>query len=392
MTARPPRYLLGLGLHSTALSPHFRLHFQLKARRAPLVLFLHDAIIRRAHKGATFRPQASTSIDIEQKPKAVVRSPSTSQVELNSRINPPASTLPAPISLPEREKDQKFISYAWRTGRAYLSFYKTGLKAIFANRRAAGPLRHHLNSKQTPQLPPSPYSSSSSSSEKDAEFGETPQELASYPISRAEFQLLRRSRHDVSRIPIFALLFAILGEWLPLVVFFFTPLVPYTCRIPKQVDRALQAAELRRKNSFRAAGGGDAVPTPYVTDGKVPRRIEELSKPQLLHVSRSLGLHARLWDVVTRDALPPALALRWLASRRLAYLRRDDLLLQRDSKMPADSLSSEEVKRACVERGIDILGRNDAILRPRLKAWLKGQSHGKAIAMLLSRPSAWDSL
>jgi LETM1-like protein len=321
-------------------------------------------------------------------------------VDLSSRLNPPSSTLPPPLSVPSRQPNQSLFSYAYRAGHAYLTFYKSGIKAIFANRRAASGIRHRLNATQTPQLPPSPLTSSPSSSSKKAKEAENL--YTKYILTRAEFQLLFRNQHDISRVPIFALLFLILGEWLPLIVIFFTPLIPYTCRIPRQVEGDRAKFETRRLRSFRGEIDGK-VPGPYVkeTDSRIPARLEELDRTQLMHISRSLGLHFRIWDTLAKGVLPPTFLLKSKVRRRLAYLEQDDVLLLRDSsesstatdeKVGKEELSPEEVKMACEERGIDVVGRAENELRTRLAEWLGGRQKGKILGMLLSRPNVWSDL
>jgi len=302
-------------------------------------------------------------------------------VELKDRVNAPISTLPAPISVPSRRRDQSYASFLWSAGKTYLGFYKTGIKNIFVNRRLAATLRHRLNSTQTPQLPPSPNGNHNSLETSSSNpYGR-------YVLSRAEFQVLRRSRHDMIRVPIFGLLFLILGEWLPLVAILFTPVLPYTCRIPSQIDGERRVLERRRKRSFRGEIDGRAA-TPLAGDGKgVVATVDELSKAQLMHISRSLGLHIRLWDV-SKGFLPLAATLKPRVKRALAYLRQDDALLIRDGG--THGLTDEEIRIACEERGIDVLGRDVIGLRQTLQRWLKSrEAQTSPLPKLLSRPSSW---
>jgi len=186
------------------------------------------------------------------------------------------------------------------------------------------------------------------------------------------------------RIPIFGVLFLILGEWLPLVAIFFTPLLPYTCRIPKQVEGERRVLERRRRASFAA-----------VTDGVVDTGLDipgkgagGLNKSQLLHISRSLGLHGRVWDL-SGGFLPPVLLVREKVKRRLAYLEQDDALLRRDGGV--ETLRDEEVMIACEERGIDVLGQDVETLRDLLRHWVDGWTEeGSALSRLLTRPAIFD--
>lgn len=304
-----------------------------------------------------------------------------SSPEIKDRVNPPVSTLPAPISVLPRKKEQSYFSYLWGAGKAYLGFYKTGIKNILANRRLAAAIRHRLNSTQTPQLPPSPNDRKQNSQPSAKNLS------AKYVLTRAEFQLLRRSQHDMIRVPIFGLLFIILGEWLPLVAVFFTPLLPYTCRVPAQVQSERRVLETRRRRSFRGEIDGN-VPAPTVRDGDTEvQRINELSRVQLMHISRSLGRHIRLWDL-TKGTLPPAVALKSKVAWSLAYLDQDDALLIRDGGI--EQLSDEEVRIACEERGIDVLEKDVKLLRATLLRWIKSRlERTSPLPKLLSRPEAW---
>src|ERR1700694_2581399 len=59
----------------------------------------------------------------------------------HSKVNGPISTLPASLKTPDRQPGQSFFpSYAFALGKSYLTFYKDGLKAIYANFMACRPL------------------------------------------------------------------------------------------------------------------------------------------------------------------------------------------------------------------------------------------------------------
>lgn len=192
------------------------------------------------------------------------------------------------------------------------------------------------------------------------------------------------------RVPIFGILFLILGEWLPLIAIFFTPLLPYTCRIPSQVEAERRVIERRRKRSFRGEIDNN-VPAPTLKNEDGDRevaKIEELSKVQLMHISRSLGLHVRLWDL-SKGVLPPVPMLRWKVRRAGGYIDQDDTLLLRDGGI--ERLSDEEVRIACEERGIDIVGRDVKILKDVLHRWIQSRVERRStLPKLLSRPEAWS--
>lgn len=201
-------------------------------------------------------------------------------------------------------------------------------------------------------------------------------------LSRADYLLLQRSAHDMRRVPLFALILLVLGEYTPLVLYFATGLVPLTCRVPAQVLAARRKMEERRARSFRevgsvgsgwaeagakAGGGGGGT-----GGGDAP--LEALRPAQILHISRSLGLHASLWPELSLGGgahVPPLALLRHRLRRRAEHLDLDDYLIERDGGVA--ELEMEEVRMALVERGLDVLGRSDVQLRAALRRWLEAR-------------------
>lgn len=66
----------------------------------------------------------------------------------------------------------------------------------------------------------------------------------------------------------------------------------------------------------------------------------------------------------------------------------DDSLIKA-SGLPLSSMDIEEVRMALVERGVDILGKNETWLRGHLGAWMKCREKSAVEALLLTRPAAW---
>jgi len=189
-------------------------------------------------------------------------------------INPSLSTLPPPLSLPTRDPDSSAIAYWFRVGRAYGRFYTTGVKQTYRNYKKAKQLRARIsrskalnisqghNAKDYPRrrflrlFPPPMLVDIETFMRKESLARSEPQLL------RSEFQLLAREREDVKKLPLFALLVAVFGEWLPFLVPFIPGRVPRTCRIPKQVSGMRIALEEGRKESFRKGvwPPGESVP------------------------------------------------------------------------------------------------------------------------------------
>ncbi|CAI7609064.1 unnamed protein product [Penicillium manginii] len=154
-------------------------------------------------------------------------------------INAPLSTFPATIETPPQDpstpptpinKIKRLIS----TGRAYLTFYKTGLKNVFRNYRASIPLRKSLS--LPVYLPTSPPRNGNGNSTN-----------ASANLGRAQYQLVRRSARDVRRMIPFTLILLICGEFTPLIIpLFGAAITPATCRVPSQIAKERESASKRK--------------------------------------------------------------------------------------------------------------------------------------------------
>ncbi|RYP46203.1 hypothetical protein DL768_007559 [Monosporascus sp. mg162] len=268
---------------------------------------------------APFDPKSPGSLSTPREP-----------IPASSTLNPPATTRPPPLDLPARGPDASQFSYLFRIGKAYMQFYKAGVKAIFTNRRLLRSV-----------APPSGIAS----------------ESAALP-TRAEVLLRARTRHDISRLPVFGVLLLVCGEFTPLVVIAFPRLTPLTCRIPKQVEALRRSAAARREASFRqlahlraARGEKGAGPA----DGKLVAG----------HIARSLGLTSGWWDKAGLDS-PFASSV---ADGAVAFLARDDALIR--SGGGVGGIEDAEVVLACEDRGMDVREKEVGELRKRLEKWVR---------------------
>ncbi|KFY85963.1 hypothetical protein V500_07984 [Pseudogymnoascus sp. VKM F-4518 (FW-2643)] len=267
-----------------------------------------------------FLQHINTSIPLSQRhtPRAYstdTTSTLTTSKPRNNRLNPPTSTLPPPLVIPPQELvDKKY------NGAVY--------EAV-----------------------------------RDRNF------------SRADYQLLLRSWHDIKRLPVFGLIFIVCGEFTPLIVFAVSRVVPYTCRVPKQIESDREKIEVRRKASFRDL-------TAAFTPGK------ELEREQLLHISSSLGLSIKLWDYIGGNQPgPPSALLKGRVARRVEYLQTDDRLIRRDGVL--SELEAEEVAIACTDRGIDVVGHSEEHMREMLGKWMAASKTTPVEKLLLTRPNVW---
>jgi hypothetical protein len=123
------------------------------------------------------------------------------------------------------------LSYLYRLGKSFLTFYRTGLKNVWFNYKEYRKIKARLG--------PFPLNDVVKYSGK----GGRP------TISRKEYQLYLRTRHDIRKLIPFGLILLICGEFTPFVVLALgSAVVPSTCQIPAQVvkDHVKAAERLKR--------------------------------------------------------------------------------------------------------------------------------------------------
>lgn len=112
--------------------------------------------------------------------------------------------------------------------------------------------------------------------------------------------------------------------------------------------------------------------------------VGKLDKWQLRHINSSLGLSSKLWEWVFG---PPEMLLKRRARQAMEYLDMDDTLIVRAGGV--SGMSREEVKMACVERGINVVGMKEEKLREFLGNWLRSREKVGIERLLLTRPNVW---
>ncbi|KAG0154790.1 hypothetical protein PDIDSM_360 [Penicillium digitatum] len=188
----------------------------------------------------------STSAPSQQSRRPSPSPPTTTTVSVPSKteINAPTSTHPTPLTTPSSlppsagaaDKLKRYVEF----GRAYVTFYKTGLKNVYHNYRASLPLRRKLG--LPAYIPTSPPRTRTHNNNRSA-----PSIAQEDKLGRAQFQLVRRSARDVRRMIPFALILIVCGEFTPLVVpIFGSAITPATCRVPSQVEKERIAATVRK--------------------------------------------------------------------------------------------------------------------------------------------------
>lgn len=274
-----------------------------------------------------------------------------------SLVNPPLSSLPPPIDVPIPPPNTSPFKpgHLFQVGKAYVTFYKTAIVNIWRNRKGVIDIRLDLPDK----------------------FKNGSMQLAAEDsaISRADYQFFIRSRRDMRRVPLFVLLVAICGEFTPLIVMAVGGMVPPTAWIPKQVQSYREKLEERRKLYFETLQGN--------VQGKT--RAEQLSRSQLLFLNASCRLSSPLWERLLPGRMPglPSSILKKRVNDWAKYIELDSKLLRQGGG--AKELSEEEVTRALVERGVDVLQYNKHQRLDMLSAWLKSLEKEPVLTMLMKR-------
>lgn len=280
----------------------------------------------------------------------------------DAQLNPPPTTRPPPLTIPSREAAGSQIKYLFQLSKAYLGFLKNGVKNVNVNRKLLRAKYDRTPKDDRPSL---------------LRPGVVPK-----TFSRADWLLMWRTRHDLIRIPAFGLLVMATGELSILIAAAVDGLVPYPCRIPSQAFHAQERAEARRKRCFDQL------------DAKAPEGALSANLPVSVartHALRSMYISGDLWERL--HFLPPGM---WQikGTLKMMFLEGDDQTIVRDGGVAG--LIHEEVKLACMDRGINILGKSETDLRGKLGDWLRltaaediTERRKRITTLLLTRQENW---
>lgn len=358
---------VGARLLQVRMQPGFTRH-AIQRRISPVGAISHRVPLSRGyiHTETSIKTRRCMPYPNNAQRRTASTSSASEPSPLSDPLNPPASTRPPPLELPVRDPDTNLFTYLFRLGKAYTTFYKTGLKAVFTNRR----LLRDLPDTTPPKIATS--ETSKLGSPEGTAVAATPESSLSSlnkaaSPTRAVLLLRARVRHDTARLPLFGLVMLICGEFTPLVVVTFPNLTPYTCRIPTQTAVIRRKIEARRAASFRALSyvqsDGSSNGAAFSSGGQeVSAALVQVADG---HICRSLGLGGKLWDRMGFD-VPFAKARAADAVRRIV---QDDALIRKGEGVSA--LVDDEVVLACEERGMDTFEKDVDSLRRRLEAWIK---------------------
>jgi hypothetical protein len=239
-------------------------------------------------------------------------------------------------------------------GRAYYTFYKTGLKNVYHNYRASLPIRRSLGLPVYLPTSPPPAPSTGPKGTSGAVFDTAVETLN---ISRADLQLVRRAAYDVRRMIPFTLILIVCGELTPLVVLALgNAVTPFTCRVPKQVDKERMEREKLKRLAFEAVQGGlgSATPIPPGSEEEMTWLADNFANAEFVATaSAEQVLRACAVFGLTKSHDRPAFLVPLIYRPRLErwaeYLALDDRLIARGGGVKA--MNAEEVRTAVEERG-----------------------------------------
>ncbi|KAJ1900806.1 hypothetical protein LPJ66_001229 [Kickxella alabastrina] len=227
--------------------------------------------------------------------------------------------------------------------KGFVSFYKSGLKELLGNSRAAKGIRQRM--------------------------------LNGQPITREELQIERRNPGDKLRMVPFGFLVLVIPELIPLTIWLFPGVCPSTCvtfshlaKMGRKQDAARQEAHVWAVNRIRAAGL-DAADFAHESALRQLAAREDLAA--IFGLSRISAAELRplcaFMGVAKRRAT--ADALRGRLQKHVEYLCEDDRLLVGEQLV--DRLGLAELHRACQERGIPSANYSESHLRRALHDWTR---------------------
>ncbi|KAF9453191.1 LETM1-domain-containing protein, partial [Macrolepiota fuliginosa MF-IS2] len=233
-------------------------------------------------------------------------------------------------------------------------------------------------------------------------------------LTRRERRQLRRTTQDILRLVPFAVFIIVpfMELLLPVALKLFPNMLPSTFEdkfaaeekqrklLRVRLDMAKFLQETLRESGLRANShivGSDAFKEFFRkvrSTGEAPSAqdvinvaklfdddltLDNLSRPQLVSMSRYMGLNAFGTDNFLRGAI----------RSRLVNLRRDDQLIDSEG---VDELSISELQAACQSRGIRTSGASPARLREELTTWIQLhlQNRVSGVLLVLGRAFQFD--
>ncbi|CAG8905155.1 unnamed protein product [Penicillium egyptiacum] len=351
---------------------HYPFHAHLRSKLLPICaqsLFSTSAPSQQS-RGHSPSPSPTTT---------AVSTPSKTEINAPISTHPAAITTPSPLpsSAGATGKLRRYVEF----GRAYVTFYKTGLKNVYRNYRASLPLRRKLG--LPAYIPISPPRTRA----LNPNNGSAPSLAPKSKLGRAQFQLVRRSARDVRRMIPFTMILIVCGEFTPLIIpIFGSAITPATCRVPSQVEKERVAATARKlaalhvfvaenkDRSMHLLKAGDAEQLALLARSFAdPVWVASAGSADVLRACAVFGLVKR-HDRTAGESLA-GLIYRPRLARYVEYLAIDDGMIRVGGGVSA--MNATEVRIAAEERGgVDVSSgtqdrkRVEELERRWLEQWL----------------------
>ncbi|RDW87171.1 uncharacterized protein DSM5745_03813 [Aspergillus mulundensis] len=300
----------------------------------------------------TYRYRFQHQLRASHDGKSHNRPPSTNPSE---DVNPPPSTRPAEIETPAPlgpsasagDKAKQLLAY----GRAYLAFYKSGVKNVYHNYRASLPIRRSLGIQSfIPKTPPP---------KAFLKIGRGNGNQLKIKTSRSTFQLVHRAAYDARRMIPFTIVLIVCGEFTPLIVYALgNSITPFTCRIPKQIERhrkdMAENKSAALKAHAQASGGSATASTPEAGTEEELHLLSVFARPDFAReasagdILTACAVFGLVESSYSYESLVEPLYRKRLA-RHAEYLAVDDKMIKSCGGVTA--MDSAEVRIAVQERG-----------------------------------------
>ena len=318
-----------------------------------------------------------------ERTRAGVAAISQGATDLNSSVNPVATTRPPPLELPEKPANPG-VGYYFSLGKAYLSFYKTGLKNAWANykmlrmsRAVHGELLSRLPPASLGAVPSMPEISKVAAAEAATAFvlehtarsgrewvdkALEVHKLAVGSLTRAEFQLVKRAERDTRKVLPFLIVLFVCGEFTPLVVLSGLISVPGTCVLPSQREKdRMKRVKVKEEACRRfGLGMGEGVLNMVRLPSDFLQVVMRMRDEEVKAAFEVLGVKRGIWPLKNVRL-----------ADHLRYLLLDDALILKGGGVK--KMVREEVERSVWERGgVDVgLGLSPEEAEKDQRWWLE---------------------
>ncbi|CAN3365123.1 hypothetical protein DICA3_E21792 [Diutina catenulata] len=299
-----------------------------------------------------------------QEGASAVNSPKSLPAPLNPKQQTFAEVAEAnPDASPMILKVKQFFAF----GKSILKFYKSGIVNVWHNKTEVNkligqdfsvlrvgpqgqdiPTKIGAFSKLTEEMATMVYESKSQTAAERARKAADEHELISsnlFTITRSQFQLINRTKKDFYKLPLFAVLFIIFEETMPLLCYVIPEITPSTCVLPALLPRlwnSSTAAVLCQMKQDRYSRPDDREQGAMMTAYSMP--LDEV-----LALCRVLRLTSRFIP----NALYPESYVRRQLHQYYNYLQVDNYYLAGlNGNGGVFDLSGEELMIACLERNL----------------------------------------